>query len=83
MYEIVIERSAQKELGKIPPPYFNRIIKAINNLSSNPRPEGYKKLTGRPGFRIRIGDYRVIYEIENEALKIFVVKVGNRKDIYK
>ena len=82
MYQLVIDRYAQKQLGKIPPPHFNRIIKAINELANNPRPIGYIKLTGRPGYRIRIGDYRVIYKIEDKILSVFVVDIGDRKDIY-
>ena len=55
MYQVVIEKYAEKQLAKIPPPYFNRIVKAINDLANNPRPHGYKKLTARLGYRIRIG----------------------------
>ena len=83
MYQLVIDRYAQKQLGKIPPPHFNRIIKAINELAANARPIGYRKLTGRPGFRIRIGDYRVIYNIEDKILTVFVIDIGHRKDIYE
>lgn len=82
MYRLVIDKYAQKQLGKIPPPHFNRITKAIYSLADNPRPHGYKKLTGRPGYRIRIGDYRVIYKIEDKILTVFVIDIGNRKDIY-
>jgi mRNA interferase RelE/StbE len=82
MYTIVIDRYAQKQLVKISPPYFNRIIKAIYGLSDNPRPPGYIKLTGRPGYRIRIGDYRVIYNIEDKILTVYVIDIGHHKDIY-
>ena len=82
MYRLVIDRYAQKQLSKIPPPFFNRITKAIFNLANDPRPPGYKKLTGRPGYRIRIGDYRVIYNIEDKILTVIVIDIGNRKDIY-
>jgi len=82
MYEVVIDRYAQKQLSKIPPPHFNRIVKAINDLEKTPRPSGCKKLTGRPGFRIRIGNYRVIYTIEDKILKVYVIDVGHRSDIY-
>lgn len=83
MYQLVIDRSAQKQLGKIPPPHFNRIIKAINNLADNPRPTGCKKLTGRSGYRIRIGNYRVIYNIDDKILIVFVIDAGHRKNIYE
>lgn len=82
MYSIVIDRNAEKQLAKIAPPFFNRVVKAINTLADNPRPYGYKKLKGRPGYRIRIGDYRVIYKIEDRILTVFVIEIGNRKDIY-
>jgi mRNA interferase RelE/StbE len=82
MYQLVIDTYAQKQLDKIPPPHFNRIIRAINELAINPRPTGYRKLTGRPGYRIRIGDYRVIYNIEDKILTVFVVDIGHRKNIY-
>ena len=82
MYHLVIDRYAQKQLGKISPPHFNRIIKAINELAANPRPAGYRKLTGRPGYRIRIRDYRVIYKIEDKILAVFIIDIGHRKEIY-
>jgi len=82
MYEVVIDRYAQKQLSKIPPPHFNRIGNAINELANEPRPAGCKKLTGRPGFRIRIGNYRVIYTIEDKILKVFVIDIGHRSNIY-
>ena len=82
MYQLVIDRYAQKQLDKIPAPHFNRIINAINGLAKNPRPHGSIKLTGRPAYRIRIGDYRVIYSIEDKILTVFVIDIGHRKDIY-
>ncbi len=82
MYQLVIDRYAQKQLGKIPPPHFNRIVKAIQELADNPRPAGYRKLTGRPGYRIRTGNYRVIYNIEDKILTVFVIDIGHRKEIY-
>jgi mRNA interferase RelE/StbE len=83
MYQLVIDRYAQKQLGKISPPHFYRIVKAINDLATDPRPQGYKKLTGRPGYRIRIGDYRIIYNIEDKILTVFVIDIGHRMDIYE
>lgn len=82
MYQLVIDRYAQKQLGKIPPPHFNRIVKTINELVINPRPSGCKKLTARPGYRIRIGNYRIIYKIEDNILTVIVIDIGHRKDIY-
>lgn len=82
MYRIVIEKYAEKQLAKISPPYFDKIVTAIQSLAENPRPHGYKKLKGRPGYRIRIGDYRVIYKIEDAVLTVYVIDIGNRKNIY-
>ena len=82
-YKIYIERSAQKALSKMPKKNQNRIIEFIQNLSNNPRPSNSKKLTGRPAWRIRIGNYRIIYEIEDDKLIIIVINIGHRKDIYK
>jgi mRNA interferase RelE/StbE len=83
MYSIDFSRKAQKKLDKLSDVIANPILSAIGDLAENPRPKGYKKLKGRPGYRIRVGDYRVIYEIFNEILLIDVVDLGHRKDIYE
>jgi len=82
-YTIHIEQSAQKNLSKIPSQEQNRIIKAIQNLSKNPLPSGSKKLSGRDAWRIRIGTYRVIYEIHEDKLVVLVVVIGHRKEAYR
>ena len=82
-YAITIKRKAQKSLIKIPEPHQSRIIKSIKKLAANPHPVQSKKLTGRNAWRIRIGNYRVIYEISNNKLLILVLHIGDRKDIYK
>ncbi|WP_223682274.1 type II toxin-antitoxin system RelE family toxin [Flavobacterium hibisci] len=64
-------------------PYYSAIKEHIYDLAENPRPQGYKKLKGRPGYRIRVGDYRVIYEIFDDVLLIDVIDLGHRKDIYE
>jgi mRNA interferase RelE/StbE len=70
-------------LTKIKEPYYSAIKKQIYDLADNPRPHGYKKLKGREGYRIRVGDYRVIYEIFDGVLVVEVVDLGHRKDIYE
>ena len=82
-YEIQIRRKAQKSLSKIPEPFQSNIINAINSLSSNPHPSQSKKLTGRPAWRLKIGKYRVIYEIDNQALIILILDIDHRKNIYR
>ncbi|MGN6437746.1 MAG: type II toxin-antitoxin system RelE family toxin [Agriterribacter sp.] len=83
MYQVVIEKQVQKQLAKIAAPYYQAIIHALKALAVNPRPHGYKKLKGRPGYRIRVGDYRVIYNIQDNILTVFVIDIGHRKDIYE
>lgn len=82
MYKVQVERKAQKKLAKIPAPYYTNIKTAILNLGNNPRPQGCKKLKGRDGYRIRVADYRVIYEIHDNVLLVQVIDLGHRKDIY-
>ena len=81
-YTIDIRRSAQKQLSKINREDQERIIAAIHTLADNPRPQGCRKLSGRPAWRIRIGTYRVIYEIHDNRLHILVITIRHRKDVY-
>jgi mRNA interferase RelE/StbE len=81
-YKIEILRSAQKQLSKIHHQHQNQIIENIRKLSENPRPSGCKKLSARPAWRIRIGDYRVIYEINDDCLLVLVITIGHRKEVY-
>lgn len=82
-YALEILRVAQKQLAQIATPQRQRIVDAIRNLTENPHPSGSKKLSGRPAWRVRVGDYRIIYEIYDGRLLILVVAVGHRKDVYK
>lgn len=82
MYLVKIEKSVIKKLEKIDDPQYSKIKKAILNLSINPRPQGSLKLKGRDGYRIRVGDYRIIYEIYDKILCVEVIELGHRKDIY-
>ncbi|PYS81093.1 MAG: type II toxin-antitoxin system mRNA interferase toxin, RelE/StbE family [Acidobacteria bacterium] len=81
-YDVFILRRAQKELANLPKSNYERSRDAIAALSSNPRPAGCKKLSGREGWRIRSGDYRIIYEIDDRQRRITVLHVGHRKDVY-
>ncbi|GGF19023.1 type II toxin-antitoxin system RelE family toxin [Flavobacterium limi] len=82
-YNIEFRNKVLKILIKINEPYYSSIKKNIYDLAENPRPNGYKKLKGRPGYRIRVGDYRIIYEIFDDILVIDVIDLGHRKDIYE
>ena len=82
-YSVHILRRAQKQLSKMDRQDQPRIISAIRSLADNPRPEGCRKFSGRPAWRIRIGSYRVIYEIDHDQIRVLVVAVGHRKDVYR
>jgi mRNA interferase RelE/StbE len=83
MYQVVIEKQAQKQLEKISPPDYIKIVAALKNLANDPRPFGYKKLKGRPGYRIRVGDYRIIYQIKDNILTVFILIIGHRREVYE
>lgn len=84
MYRITFKKSAEKELERLPVRAIKRISKAIDELSSNPRPAGSKKLEGQKEslWRIRTGDYRVIYLVEDVIRIVEIRRIGHRKDIY-
>jgi mRNA interferase RelE/StbE len=83
-YKVSIKRSAVKEIEAIPQKKERqRIIRCIGQLADQPRPPGSKKLSGHNKYRIRQGNYRIIYGIEDKELTIVVVVVGKRKDVYR
>jgi len=82
-YTVEILRKAQKQLSRIERMDRERIIKAVESLVDNPRPPGCKRLSGRPAWRIRIGPYRVIYEIQDARLLVLVVEIGHRREVYR
>ena len=82
-YAVTILRSAQKQLAKLDAQTRSRIASAIHALADDPRPPGCKKLTGRPAWRIRVGTYRVIYEIQDKELVVLVVTIGHRREVYQ
>ncbi|MEY4876847.1 MAG: hypothetical protein RL708_1996 [Bacteroidota bacterium] len=81
-YKIILSKTAQKQLDKFDDSIANLLLKAIVSLADNPRPTGYKKLKNRAGCRIRVGNYRIIYDIFDNVLTIDVIAIGHRKDIY-
>jgi len=82
-YRVEILRRAQKTLARLPKQDYERVRDAISALAGDPRPAGCRKLTGRAGWRIRVGPHRVIYEIEDVARVVTVLDVGPRRDIYR
>jgi mRNA interferase RelE/StbE len=82
-YSILITRSAAKELESVPCKDRQRIIRRISALADDPRPEGSEKLSGDEKYRIRQGDYRILYSIEDDVLVVTVVRVGHRREVYR
>ena len=82
MYQLLIEKQVTQQLSKIAEPDYSRLKQAILSLADNPRPAGYKKLKGKGGYRIRQGDFRIIYEISDKVLTVYVLELGHRKDVY-
>ncbi len=82
-YTLLILRRAQKELARLPSETYERVRDAIRALSQDPRPPGCLKLAGREGWRIRVSDYRVIYEIDDQRHIVTVLHIGHRRDVYR
>ena len=82
-YTVSLSKKAQKQLDKLSDLIAEPILDAIANLATNPRPTGCKKLKGRDGFRIRVGNYRVLYDIYDAELVVDVIALGHRKEVYR
>jgi len=83
-YQLILLPRAEKELKKLPKKEFLKIDEIILQLADNPRPNGCKKLQGiADTYRVRVGDYRILYRIEDDRLIIEVIRIANRKDAYK
>lgn len=81
-YRIEIATAAERQILKLEASVRRRIFKKLDALAINPRPVGVEKLTAVDAYRVRVGDYRIIYDIEDEATTVVVHKVGDRKDVY-
>lgn len=82
IYEIVFSKSAAKAFERIPDPDYSKIKKTIDGLALDPHPSGSIKLRGRNSYRVRQGNYRIIYKVVSQELIIDIIAVGHRKDIY-
>lgn len=83
-YRIEIQRSAEKELAALSSTLQARIFKAIDGLVTEPRPNGCKKLSGgKNAYRIRVGEYRIVYEIYDGVLVVIVIRVAHRREVYR
>lgn len=82
-YKLFFKKSVQKDFDSIPKKDLKRILSRIESLSEDPRPKGCEKLTGQERYRLRQGQYRIVYSIQDDELTVWVVKVGHRKDVYR
>jgi len=83
-YQVAFKRSAERELARLQEPVRHRIPNATGGLRLDPRPQGSIKLKGaKDAYRIRVGDYRVLYTVEDEVRIVLVQQVGDRKDVYR
>ena len=83
MYKIFLRGKAAKQLYRISPPHLNRLEQAIDQLAANPRPAGAKQLSGQTGYRVRVGDYRILYDIDDDARQIIIYRVKHRREAYR
>ena len=82
-YQVILPKSVQKDLDRRPDEIAERILDVLAELKTQPRPSGCKKLRGENAWRIRVGDYRVIYEIHDKVLQVLVVTIGHRREVYR
>ena len=82
-YDLRIKPSAVKELEALQTKDRRRIVNKIQGLASDPRPPGCEKLSGRDRYRIRQGDFRILYEVQDNEFTLTVVKIGHRRDVYR
>jgi mRNA interferase RelE/StbE len=82
-YRVVFRKSVVQDMRRIPNRDLRRILAAIDSLPEDPRPSAIEKLSGQERYRMRQGDYRIIYEIKDDEVIVVVVKVGRRKDVHR
>ena len=82
-YKIIIKLQAKKELKKLQPNIAKRILAKIYLLAGDPFMSGCVALSGKDGYRIRIGDYRVIYEVNKQEITVYIIRIGHRRDVYR
>ncbi|MCU0667235.1 MAG: type II toxin-antitoxin system RelE/ParE family toxin [Patescibacteria group bacterium] len=82
-YEVEFTKSSQKELNKLPKQTVTRILKNIDKLSENPRAGSVRPMVGISSWRLRVGEYRVVYDIHDGKLTIMIIRIRHRKDIYR
>jgi len=83
VYDVFVLPQAGKDLDKLDPSVFERIVKRMRLLSNDPRPQGSLKMTAEEGHRIRIGDHRVLYRVDDDSKRVYVYRIKNRKYAYR
>lgn len=83
LYRVEITKSAAKAIQSLPPSARRRVTERLRDLAADPRPNGVRKLQGRDGYRVRVGDYRVIYTVQDDVVLVTVIRVGHRRDVYE
>jgi mRNA interferase RelE/StbE len=82
-YSLLFKKSAERELRKVPKADLQRITHRIKDLAASPRPSGSEKLAGQDSYRIRQGDYRVVYIVDDDQRLIEIIKIGHRREVYR
>lgn len=82
-YKVEIKNSAQKEISKLDKKIVSKVMEKLDILEKTPFSSGYKKLVARSGYRIRVGDYRIIYDVIEDQNLVIISRVAHRKDVYK
>jgi mRNA interferase RelE/StbE len=83
VYRLEVSHTAHRQIYRLPTQTQERVNRAIALLAENPRPHGVKKLTAREGYRVRVGDYRILYQVDDDAKLIIIFRVMARGDVYK
>lgn len=82
-YSLAVKKSAERELRALPKIDLRRVLDRIRGLAQNPHPSGSEKLSGRCHYRVRQGDYRIVYSVDDDHRIITVVKIGHRREVYR
>jgi mRNA interferase RelE/StbE len=82
-YEVFTTGKVEKAMARLPEDAYQRMNDAIDALADDPRPPGCEKLSGREGYRIRVGEWRAIYRVDDQLRRVEVLRVGHRRDIYR
>ncbi|MFC1937998.1 type II toxin-antitoxin system RelE/ParE family toxin [Chloroflexota bacterium] len=83
MYRLEVSHTAHRQIRRLPTQTQERVNRTIARLAENPRPPGAKKLTARDGYRVRVGDYRVLYQVNDGAKVVIIYRVMARGDVYR